>query len=107
MIAIIAVLISLLLSAVREAARRAQCVNNLKQLGLGAANYAGTHGCYPMGVEAVSTSPVQSIGNLKTGGIHNAETSIDVQNNRDRRSLHAGDRGMPVCGSRDDRDACN
>jgi prepilin-type N-terminal cleavage/methylation domain-containing protein len=94
-IAIIGVLVALLLPAIqaaREAARRTSCLNNVKQMGLAAANYESARQTFPPGrlfpdwFDPASISPTNPQG--VKGAYTNYETVIPLNNKTGFYSVH-------------------
>ncbi|MGH7134941.1 MAG: DUF1559 domain-containing protein, partial [Pirellulales bacterium] len=98
-IAIIGILIALLLPAVqaaREAARRSQCTNNLKQLGIGLQNYHDATKSFPFGVGGTGT-PAINVGNwARASGFIPLLPYVEQQAMYDR--IRSGGNGNPSYG---------
>ena len=74
-ISIIGILIALILPAVqsaREAARRATCVNNLRQMGVAFASYESTYACLPMRLGGLGSFQVKILPFMEQGPLYSA-----------------------------------
>lgn len=87
-IAIIGILVGLLLPAVqaaRGAARRTQCQNNMRQLGVGAANYVAKKGVFPPGyLGPAPFTPISQVDDQYLGVIPLMLPELEQQNVFDR-----------------------
>lgn len=82
-IAIIGILVALLLPAIqaaREAARRSQCLNNMKQIGLALHNHHDTYNVFPIGAELGSKGPNWRLRSLPFMEQNAAYDQIDFRN---------------------------
>jgi prepilin-type N-terminal cleavage/methylation domain-containing protein/prepilin-type processing-associated H-X9-DG protein len=104
-IAIIGVLIALLLPAVqaaREAARRMQCTNNLKQLGIALHNYHDANNCIPPNSSAVApdwSMKARMLPFIELGNMYNALNVSFNATSAQNQTIHAAHVSTFLCPS--------
>lgn len=90
-IAIIGILVALLLPAIqsaRESARRTQCVNNLKQIGLALHNYHDSLSVFPPGFVSNNPGNPSSTSWCRSGGVQGAPWTVLILPYSEQSSLH-------------------